>query len=683
MAQPQQAPHQLPMPQLGNPHSQMPQMSQMQQHQQMSQMSPQLAPRAPYSQAQNAPSPVNTTQASFAVNPHKRPRVSPAPQGTVSQPNSQPASPYLQTAPYAMSPQGHNPPATTAHSPNYSNAASAPSPQSYSAPYTNGNIAQLPSPAAVSTPVATTPSLHLPTAPQTLNLPAQPQTPMPAPIRPATPSLTTPQPQYTTATMAPIAPPPTSNAGTMGPPSKPADKPPAKEKATEYDISDSLAGTGVDLKAEELALAEFHADEFLPNSRTGLPINPPGTKDSMYGAGWANQPGQPPEGKTQAEWEAEIAKQAWNEAAQRLAIMRSNELNNPFCQLSVVHYKADKIAKEYGLSLNLDLRNPNPIGKMKLPQDFSDKPTVKVSTKTSDDGALVVTTGSWLPVDAFLVDQLALLSIATKHRLREMLEDADVVATTRQTTSHGEVPEEWTDVAVPLKYGVEAQDPPESAVSPRTNPLKRTFDVASAEPSFAGKSAQFHTLNRAMRDGYNADQSTESARLKKRQKRLNPDKPGTTKTGATPGTPGGVAPEAEQQKAPAKKETKKSAKASLAAESSNAEANQTVNTFLLSSFGKKKNKYSWMSGGAAASGPSTPKASGGTASAAGSPAPNKPAPKSGMLPDGRLRLGTWREDTEKGKGIQLRDWVVVLERDGKDNKAIQDAYLKLDASGPK
>lgn len=209
--------------------------------------------------------------------------------------------------------------------------------------------------------------------------------------------------------------------------------------------------------------------------------------------------------------------------------------------------------------------------------------------------------------------------------------------------------------------------------------------MASAEPSFAGKSAQFNTLNRAMRDGQNADRNIEEARLKKRQKRQNPDKAGTTKAAATPGTPGGAAPEAEQQRAPTKKESKKSIKAaSLAAESSNAEANQTVNTFLVSSFGRKKNKYSWMAGGGTASGASTPRASGGTASAAGSPAPSKQAAKPGMLtPEPRSRPGTWREDTEKGKGIQLRDWVVVLERDGKDTRAIQDAYVKLDSSGPK
>ncbi len=73
-----------------------------------------------------------------------------------------------------------------------------------------------------------------------------------------------------------------------------------------------------------------------------------------------------------------------------------------------------------------------------------------------------------------------------------------------------------------------------------------------------------------------------------------------------------------------------------------------------------------------------------TASSPGSPA-GTPAPR---LPDrltteGRTRIGTWREDGEKGKSIQLRDWVMVLEKDAKDVKALEVAYDKLDSSQPK
>jgi hypothetical protein len=117
------------------------------------------------------------------------------------------------------------------------------------------------------------------------------------------------------------------------------------------------------------------------------------------------------------------------------------------------------------------------MGRMQRPGEFQ-QPIVKVTTKTlPDTSAVVDTTGSWIPKDSFLVDQLALMSIATKQRLRELIGEADRVAKNRQTTSNGEVPEEWAEAAAPLA-GVEQADTSgrtgaESAVSPRTNPLKR------------------------------------------------------------------------------------------------------------------------------------------------------------------------------------------------------------------
>ncbi len=51
--------------------------------------------------------------------------------------------------------------------------------------------------------------------------------------------------------------------------------------------------------------------------------------------------------------------------------------------------------------------------------------------------------------------------------------------------------------------------------------------------------------------------------------------------------------------------------------------------------------------------------------------------------EGVRRLGTWREDKEKGLGIQIRDWVSVLEEDGHEKKALQKVYMMLDSSEPK
>lgn len=553
---------------------------------------------------------------------------------------------------------------TPAASPGYSNLAAPAAAQQYNAPYANGNAAQTP----VQTPVLSLPE----TRPSYPTSPAPPG-PAAAPTPPGSQ-------QYTTATMAPIVPPPLPTPGTMGPPSKP----PAKE--IEYDVADSLAGTGIDLRAEEQYLAEFYAGTFTQDARTGAPANAPGNKGSFYGAGLANQPGEPVATLSQEAYEAEVAQKVWDEAAHRLAALRSAEIMNPFLMIANLHHRVERIAKEHGLGVNLDLKNANPAGKLRPPQEFP-PPKVTVSTKPGPDGAMVATTGSFVPHDAYLVDQLALMSVATKHRVRELIEDANTIAIHRQTTSHGEIPAEWADVAVPLRTGLDSlPDGPEGAAA--LNPRKRSFDAYASHGSSSYKGAKHgpRNLMEAVRDGAKTDRDAEEARLQKRQKRLNPESvPAGSRAGSTaPGTPGvGAAPEAEAAaKAPSKKELKKGAAAARLAEaSSTASTNQTLST-LMGGFGRKKKEYSWMK--KSGSGANTPRASAGEASSASAGDAAKVPEKTTLTSDPRYpRLGTWREDKEKGKGIQLRDWVAALELDGIEAKAIQEAYLKLDSSGPK
>ncbi|KAL2195725.1 hypothetical protein P885DRAFT_40034 [Corynascus similis CBS 632.67] len=648
MAQPQSQVPQAPPHQV--PHS-IPQMQQMQQMQM-----PQMQQRPSYSPPQHSPSPAGTPQPGYAVPPNKRPRTSP------TSPPSHPQSPYVAT-PYAASPQMTTASPAPVASPGYSNLAAPAGAPQYNTAYTNGNSAQSPVP---------TPMLSLPdTRPSYPTSPA-PSGPQSAPTPPGTQ-------QYTTATMTPMVPPPVATPGTMGPPSKP----PAKE--IEYDVADSLAGTGIDLRAEEQYLAEFYAGSFTQDARTGVPANAPGSKGSFYGAGLANQPGEAVAAASQEAYEAEVAQKVWDEAAQRLAVSRSNEINNPFLIIANLHHRVEKIAKEHGLSANLDLKNANPAGKLRPPQEFP-PPRVTVSTKPGPNGVMVATTGSFIPHDAYLVDQLALLSIATKHRLRELIEDANTVAIHRQTTSHGEIPAEWADVAVPLRTGLDSlPDDPDSAAIVKTR--KRSFDAFASQGSSlkSGKHGP-RNLMEAVRDNAKIDRDVEEARLRKRQKRLNPESAaGAPRAGsAAPGTPGaGAATETETAaKAPSKKELKKGAAAARLAEaSSTASTNQTLST-LMGGFGRKKKEYSWMK--KSGSGASTPRANAGDASSAAAGDGGKVPEKTNLTSDPRYpRLGTWREDKEKGKNIQLRDWVTALELDGIEAKAIQQAYLNLDSSGPR
>jgi len=189
----------------------------------------------------------------------------------------------------------------------------------------------------------------------------------------------------------------------------------------------------------------------------------------------------------------------------------------------------------------------------------------------------------------------------------------------------------------------------------------------------------------ALRASASKEREFEEARLLKRQKRLTGE--ATPRQGSTlPSTPGSSAPE-PSEKGPTKKEQKKKAEAKVNEAASHAAANNTTAQFLGGGgglFGKKK-KYSWMTGGAggSTSGTSTPgrimtQGLPGTPSVpVGNAAPEK------LTVEGVRRLGTWREDKEKGAGIQMRDWITVLEGDGREKRALQKAYLFLDQSEPK
>ncbi|EON96241.1 putative tpa inducible protein [Phaeoacremonium minimum UCRPA7] len=476
----------------------------------------------------------------------------------------------------------------------------------------------------------------------------------------------------------------------MGPPSKPAERP---LKESDYDVSDSLAGTGINIREEESNLAEYYAGTYGHDAKTGFPVNAPGDRGSFFGSGLANQTAQPGKDVNQKVAEAAAAERAWNESAVRLATQRAQEQNNRFLQFATVHFKADKIAKEYGLTLNLDQKNPQGPVKARNVMDYP-PPKVTVQTSVGPDGAMVATYGSILPPEAYLIDQLALLSLAAKQRIRELVEDADKIATTRQQTSHGAVPAEWADAAAPLTgidAGLASEASPrtgvESAVSPRTNPLKRSFEASQSQNSATEAKATQNAANylaQAMREIGKADRDAEEARLRKRQKRQQGDvSTAPSRAGSVaPATPGSVAPEPE--KAPTKKELKKNAQAKLADASNAANVNRTTMAFL-GGMGKKKGKsYSWMSGGGA-SGASTPSKIQ-TQGLPGTPGatPSAKAPEDTRLTqEGRHKLGTWREYSEKGKNVQLRDWVVVLERDGREKAALQFAYDKLDESEPK
>lgn len=79
-----------------------------------------------------------------------------------------------------------------------------------------------------------------------------------------------------------------------------------------------------------------------------------------------------------------------------------------------------------------------------------------------------------------------------------------------------------------------------------------------------------------------------------------------------------------------------------------------------------------MTGGA--SSPRTPtRPAGGAASTPASAAGSKAPEDAPLTAEPRNVMGTWRESGEKGKNIQLRDWIHALERDRRDELSLMKA----------
>lgn len=270
--------------------------------------------------------------------------------------------------------------------------------------------------------------------------------------------------------------------GSMGPPSKPADR--AKEE--DVNIMDVLGGTGVDIREEEQYMYQsFNSQQSRSPSRTisashSFTQFPPGDERSFYGAGPANAAPEQANGMSQDEYEKKAADKAWHDAARRIVVSRAQEFNDPFLETSFLHLKISNIAREHGLTVYS--APGGAIGHFVYPDAFPQS-TVNLRTALGPDGAVVATNGQFLPTDTGTVDQIALLSLATKQRMRSFLEEAATIAKGRQTGSHGIIPDEWTDVAAPASLSTAVPEGSvrlgwESAVSPHSSPLKRKCSLS-------------------------------------------------------------------------------------------------------------------------------------------------------------------------------------------------------------
>ncbi len=274
-------------------------------------------------------------------------------------------------------------------------------------------------------------------------------------------------------------------AGNMGPPSRPA-----ADKPTDMnELSDVLLGSGVDLREEEAALLRYNAsyqqqpdasfgsngsnpyDSFGSNSSGAdrynvLSQNLPGDRSSFYGAGTFNQPAAPYQPAAQR---AETEKQA---AIRRKAEQRQYHLNNPFLYAGCVQKRLSKQSHSQQVAVpSFGILNPK-----------SSQPVQMAIAGPDRHERIVSLTGQDLIYhDVPLTEILTLLSLAAEERLRTLVEDAATLAKGRRVGSHGVVPVDLAELAVgegAFETLNTLPTPSNSAVSPKSNPLKRMLEFS-------------------------------------------------------------------------------------------------------------------------------------------------------------------------------------------------------------
>lgn len=271
-----------------------------------------------------------------------------------------------------------------------------------------------------------------------------------------------------------------TQSGAMGPPSRPTDKP-----TDMNELSDVLIGSGIDLKEEEAALlGRFN----LPSQRqpaaplssnfgtalnTGtttaynnfnLPSqNRNGERISSYNPAISNQQAAVPP------LAGDLAEAEYRRNIRTHAEKLQYHSNDPFLLISWVQQKLWQAVKKEGITKsNPALPNyQNHAGRISDHPASSLDPNGLLSTSRGQDS---------LSHDAPLVEFFTLISLAAKERLRALVEEAAIIAKGRRMGSHGVVPSELTEIAAELESFGSATalpTPGNSAVSPKSNPLKR------------------------------------------------------------------------------------------------------------------------------------------------------------------------------------------------------------------
>ncbi|KAJ5350746.1 Transcription initiation factor TFIID component TAF4 [Penicillium brevicompactum] len=474
-------------------------------------------------------------------------------------------------------------------------------------------------------------------------------------------------------TPAPATPAP-APPGTMGPPSRPVDK-----TTDAAELTDVLASSGIDVREEEAFLtrsfsgqtAQAQPPQRGPQTQHPPPINT--SFNSQVSAGTLSAStsfGELPQIKPQTTHDsyADPSSQASapfkdpNEPTREdtVAARRAQyHIQEPFLITKLLEQKLQKRGFDLGVRIPSEgLFHPVP-GR---PQPIE---------VTGPDGSSVVRTGQTIlnQEGAPLVDILNLLSISAEERIRGVIDYSSTLARSRRSHSHGVVPGEWKDVAQPL---AQTTGNPQSLQTP----VKRPH--SSTELGTKSNADRFRTI-------LNREGSQEERRASKRAKRNSNAilseagrADSVDPTGSAPSTPIGERPPGTDKKSITKKEAKKMTDSKATEAQQHAQSVETARMALgnsgprTSMFGTKKS-YSWLKSGGSGSGFSSPSRPTPSTPTAG---PEKPSAGEPTPSTTQRRLGLWREDQDRGAGIQVRDVLFMLEADGRATRHVQRGYLK-------
>nr|POF23999.1 hypothetical protein CFP56_54935 [Quercus suber] len=493
------------------------------------------------------------------------------------------------------------------------------------------------------------------------------------------------------------------NAQMMPPPPRPI-KEEREERLNAEDLGDSLFASGINLKDEENYMhSTFNNrhgayDSFASNQSTSFGSNTPSANNSFNLL--AQTTGSGSQGGSDGAFAGTMGQTATEDIEvqlrrkRALAASQRNEhlqlpLNNQFLQANCVRRRLDRSAYESGV---------------RLPTEGLYVRSNEAQPENSANGEQKSRPESMVEQGSQFDLLLSLVNLAAGERLRGLLDEAYALARARRYGDHGRVPPDFMDIAEGEGKQRSEEVVPENITGTQwdrlPDPMDLTQDGAavngaghdSATPqpqrtiSFQGK------LNAHLRKLAQAEREAEKERIKKREARRKAAEAGSGEGGLV-----GDASAAEvpiEPTAPAKISKKEEAKAKKANnEVSNLQVNATVAHAI---GGKRSQKYSWMSQGGGTANltankfKAAPSAASSTA-ASGTATPVKTAPGSANSPVGPLTTakptvstsvrapewGDWREDGPGGKGIQARDWALVLERDGREKKALQRTLNRL------